>query len=206
MQGPCASRRWVRWTAALGALALIALLSIWVRAAGPKPLVKWITYDLAQPWFDGKPWAWFLDMVNMPHLKPQEEGTIQTFPVDSVPRSGREAHIPARAMRRGRLLRDLEPQNPTRTDAMRASIASGRERYAIYCAVCHGSKGEGNTTIVQRGMPAPPITSLVGILSEAHLYNKIRYGGALMPAYGYQTTIKERWDLVNYMKSAEFGQ
>jgi hypothetical protein len=64
----------------------------------------------------------------------------------------------------------------------------------------------GNTPVVQRGMPAPPIAMLLTVLTEAHLYNKARYGGPLMPAYGFQTTRQERWDLVNYMKSAEFGK
>ena len=55
-------------------------------------------------------------------------------------------------------------------------------------------------------MPAPPIRMLIPIYSEAHLYNKARYGGPLMPSYGLATTRQERWDLVNYMKSPQFGR
>ncbi len=55
-------------------------------------------------------------------------------------------------------------------------------------------------------MPAPPIRVLLTIMSDAHLYNKIRLGGPIMTAYGFQTTQMERWDMVNYMKSADFGK
>ena len=47
---------------------------------------------------------------------------------------------------------------------------------------------------------------LMPALSEAHIYNKARYGGVLMPAYAFQTTLRERWDVVNYMKSPQFGR
>ena len=53
---------------------------------------------------------------------------------------------------------------------------------------------------------AAGIVGLVVAFSEAHLYNKIRYGGPIMPAYGFQTSQTERWNMVNYMKSQEFGK
>ncbi|MBV9392518.1 MAG: cytochrome c, partial [Verrucomicrobia bacterium] len=34
-----------------------------------------------------------------------------------------------------------------------ATLAKGRERYNIYCSVCHGLSGEGDGMIVQRGFP-----------------------------------------------------
>ncbi|MDH4248265.1 MAG: cytochrome c [Deltaproteobacteria bacterium] len=161
-------------------------------------------YDLNRPWFDGKPWPWMLDMFNQPSIKPQETGTLQQFPTDSVPRTGSEVVIPADAIRNGQLVRDLEPKNPVAASA--ASIAEGKKIYNTYCAPCHGPDGNANTPVTQRGMPAPPILGMVPVLSEAHLYNKARYGGPIMPPYGFQTTQKERWDLVNYMKSPQFGK
>ncbi|MBI3993192.1 MAG: cytochrome c [Candidatus Lambdaproteobacteria bacterium] len=161
-------------------------------------------YDLARPWFDGRSYPFYLDMFNQPSLKPQEEGTLQEFPQDSVPRTGSEAFIEATALVGGQLQRDLEPLNPTK--ATPASIRRGRFIYETYCSVCHGLAGEANTPVAQRGMPAPPITGLIPLLSEPHLYNKALYGGPLMPPYGFQTTQQDRWDMVNYMKSPQFGQ
>ncbi len=159
-------------------------------------------YDLKQPWFDGKEWAWFLDMYNMPHLKPQEEGSIQTFPTDSVPRVGYEPVIPATALRGEKLLRDLVPTNPTKADAN--SLKRGKALFGRYCTPCHHTDGKSLGKVAKLGMPAPPLGGLIDLLSEAHIYNKIRYGGGYMPQFGPQTTRQERWDIVNYLKKGGF--
>lgn len=192
--------------AALAASALVLggfIVLVWA-AAEPASRPDYQGYDLENAWFDGKPWAWMLDMFNQPSIKPQESGTVQRFPLQSVPRSGAEPFIPATAMVRGQLLRDQIPTNPT--EATAASIERGREMYDIFCAVCHGDKGQAGTPVTQKGMPAPPIAAMLPIFSEAHFYNKIRFGGPLMPAYGFQTSRQERWDMVNYMKSPRFGK
>ena len=191
--------------AALAGVAVVGLFVgalVWGSVAKEQP-PDYQGYDLSRPWFDGKPWDWFLDMFNQPSIKPQEVGTVQQFPEGSVPRSGVEPFIPATALLNNQLLRDQIPTNPV--EATPASIARGEALYAIYCAVCHGDQGQGNTPVVQRGMPAIPIKALVGIFSEPHLYNKILYGQPIMPAYGYQTTAQERWDMVNFLKSPRFG-
>lgn len=175
----------------------------WAAANQSRP-ADYQGYDLARPWFDGKSWDWFLDMFNQPSLKPQEEGTIQQFPLDSVPRTGVEPFIPPMAMRNNLLLRDQMPLNPQAPTGL--SIARGDVLYQIYCAVCHGDKGQGGTPVVAKGMPAIPLKALMAVFSESHLYNKILYGQPIMPAYGFQTSAQDRWDMVNFLKSPQFGQ
>ncbi len=143
-------------------------------------------------------------MFNQQSIKPQEVGTFQNFPEDSVPRTGVEPVIDAAAMSGGQLARDLGPKNPVQ--ATPESIANGKVMYETYCVVCHGANGLAGTPVDQKGMPAPPIAPLLPVFSEPHLYNKALYGGPLMPAYGFQTTRKDRWDMVNYMKSTQFGK
>ncbi|MBF0236308.1 MAG: cytochrome c [SAR324 cluster bacterium] len=175
------------------------------------PRTKEPGYNLkndASPWFDGKDYPFFQDMFNGKSIKPQEEGTYQNFPSDSVPvrfELGKiqqiyESFVPMAE-------REIRPLNPT--TATEASVANGRKMYNIYCAVCHAKDGNGNTPVVEKGMPAIPIAGFVQIFSETHFYNKIRYGSkpaGIMPAYGALTTRQERWDIVNYLKSPQFGK
>lgn len=187
---------------ALVLIGVASLAIVWAAAGQKKP--DYQGYNLDRPWFDGKEWDWFLDMFNQPSIKPQEVGTFQQIPPGTVPRTGVEPFIPAAAMKNDQLVRDQLPKNPTQ--ATPESIAGGKVMYETFCGVCHGNTGEAGTPVAQKGMPAPPIKAMLGFLSEPHLYNKIRYGGPLMPSYGFQTSQKERWNMVNYMKSAEFGK
>ncbi len=187
---------------ALAVIGAASLAIVWAAAGQKKP--DYQGFDLNRPWFEDKEWAWFLDMFNQPSIKPQEVGTFQRIPPDSVPRTGAEPFIPEAAMRNDRLLRDLIPANPTQATA--ESAAKGKVMFETFCGVCHGNSGEAGTPVTQKGMPAPPIKAMLGFLSEPHLYNKIRYGGPLMPAYGFQTSQADRWDMVNYLKSPDFGK
>ena len=192
--------------AGLLTISLFIFAVVWASAGKNRP--DYQGYNLDAPWFDDKKWDWFIDMFNMPSIKPQEEGTFQRFPTDSVPRSGIEPVIPATVNEQG-LLRDQIPINPVEPTA--ASIANGRKMYNIYCAACHGITGMAEAPVAKKGMPAPPIKVMVVAFSEAHLYNKTRYGTvapgpSVMPAYGFQTSATERWNIVNYLKSTEFGK
>lgn len=189
--------------ACLAGAAVIGLYLIALVWAADNPRRDYLGYDLSKPWFDGKPWALGLDMYNGASIKPQEVGTFQRFPDNSVPRSGVEPDVPD-VWVEDKLLRDLIPENPTRATA--ASIANGRKIFNIYCAACHGRDGKAQVPVVRRGIPMVPIDLLRNVFSEAHIYNRIRYGGGIMPTYGFQTTRGERWDIVNYLKSQNFGK
>lgn len=189
----------------LAAAVSVGVIALVFGAAEPpqRQAPDYQRYDLNRPWFDGKDWDWFLDMFNQASIKPQEVGTFQKFPLDSVPRQGVEPFIAADAKIGNQLARDVMPKNPVQATA--ASLANGRFIFETYCGVCHGNNGMGGQ-LISKGVPAPPIAPLLPNLSEAHIYNKALYGGPLMPSYGFQTSAKDRWDLVNYAKSAKFGK
>lgn len=174
----------------------------------------------ARPWFDGKDYPFFLDMYDGKGIKPQEEGTYQKFPKGSVPvsfalgkiKSIYEPILPFAE-------REIKPQNPTKPTE--DSIARGRVLFNTYCSVCHGKAGKANTPVAMKALGIlaipPDIVPLIKAFGEPHLYNKIRYGSyyntgayqatpGLMPPYGFQTSSQDRWDMVNYMKSENFGK
>lgn len=177
--------------------------------------------DDARPRFDGKDYPYFREMFNGPGIKPQEEGTYQQFPKGAIPvrfilgkiKKIFEPIVPL-------VEREAKPQNPTQ--ATDESIAKGRVLYDTYCTVCHGKDGSSaNSPVAKKAqgkLAIPPtIAPLIQVFSGTHLYNKIRYGSfyntgsyqpapGLMPSYGIQTSTQDRWDMVNYMKSPNFGK
>jgi len=161
---------------------------------------NWSSYDERHPWFDGVYWDWFRDMFNQTSLKPQEVGTIQEFPLDSVPRTGVEDRIDPQNMGQ----RYSSPKNPVAKTA--ESVAQGRVMYETYCGPCHGNDGKATTSISENWFFAPNLVDLNPELTESRIYNQIRYGGAVMPPYAIQTSQKDRWNIVNYMKSKDFGK
>lgn len=169
--------------------------------------------DDAAPWFDPRSYPFYSDMADGKSVKPQEEGSYQQFPTDSVPVKrvlGKlvtvyEPFIPFGPQR------DVEPMNPV--EATAESIENGKFLYQTYCMVCHGADGMSKTKVTDLGIPAFPIAPyLQNKEFGPHLYNKIRYGGFYqdprgnMPSYGAQTSRQDRWDIVNYMLSPQFGK
>ena len=176
----------------------------------------------ASPWFDGKDYPYFQEMYDGKSLKAQEEGSYQDFPKNSVPVRivlGKvvkiyDPFIPAvsgdGSGTKGNP-REFSPKNPTQPSA--GSVERGKALYNTYCAACHGEDGQSQTVVVEKGVPAPPITAFFKMpTATPHLYNKIKYGSffqqprGFMPSYGAQTSVRDRWDMVNYMMSDTFGK
>ena len=182
----------------------------------PKDTGYGITND-DKPWFDGKDYPYYRDMYDGKNLKPMEEGSYEKFPQDSVPvkvslnkiQRIYDPFIPAIAgdgAGKAGHPREFHPRNPT--EATSDSIARGQVLYNTYCAACHGKDGLAKTVVVMKGVPAPAINEMVKIPTWGpHLYNKIKYGSffqeprGYMPAFGAQTSVQDRWDMVNYMMS-----
>ena len=82
-----------------------------------------------------------------------------------------------------------------------ALLKRGKERYEIYCTPCHGSLGDGQGLVAQRGFP-----NVVNIATPDYkaplgqIYKVINQGGSLMPSYAYQIKVKDRWAIVAYVK------
>lgn len=102
-------------------------------------------------------------------------------------------------------------------------INRGRERFNIYCSVCHGVTGAGNGMIVQRGYLPPPsffvdnsrgLKYLTGAgvpLPEApagYYFQVISHGYGGMASYSAQISPKDRWAIIAYIRALQetFGK
>ncbi|MFO3796803.1 MAG: c-type cytochrome [Anaerolineales bacterium] len=94
------------------------------------------------------------------------------------------------------------PANPIPKDAV--SIARGQQLYAIHCAMCHGPQGLGNGNIAAflANKPANLTLDLVQSKSDGALFLTITNGvTGRMPALNENLTPRERWDIVNFLRT-----
>lgn len=88
------------------------------------------------------------------------------------------------------------------TDAV---LETGRERYTIYCSVCHDQTGSGNGTVVQRGYLRPPHLADDRLIQspDGYIYDVIANGVRNMPAYGNKVSEADRWAIVTYVRALQ---
>lgn len=84
------------------------------------------------------------------------------------------------------------------------SVESGRRLFEIYCALCHGVDGKGMGRVATKFIPPPDLTlPMFQQKADGFIYGTIRNGGAIMPAYSEVLSSKERWDIVNFLRSLQ---
>lgn len=87
-------------------------------------------------------------------------------------------------------------------------LARGRERFNIYCSVCHGWLGDGNGMIPRRGFRHPP-SYHVDRLRQApvgHFYDVMTNGFGAMPDYAAQVPPRDRWAIIAYIRALQLSQ
>lgn len=91
-------------------------------------------------------------------------------------------------------------------------ISRGRERFEIYCALCHGSDGSGTGIIHQRAVELKepkwvPATNLltqeIRDRADGQIVQAIRDGVRNMPSYGSQISVRDRWAIVAYLRDLQ---
>jgi mono/diheme cytochrome c family protein len=90
----------------------------------------------------------------------------------------------------------------------RETLDRGRERYAIYCALCHGPLGYGDGVVVQRGFTRPPVYHDDRLRSApaGYFFDVITHGYGSMPDYAAQVPPRDRWAIVAYLRALQFSQ
>lgn len=101
--------------------------------------------------------------------------------------------------------KDLARLNPSPLDSLKydSNIAMGKGLYAIYCAVCHGDKGDGQGILVKREkfLGVPSFADVARDVTVGITYHTIYYGLNSMGSYAGQLDTKERWQVAEYVMS-----
>ena len=100
------------------------------------------------------------------------------------------------------------------------ALERGRDRFNIYCSVCHDALGTGNGKIVERGYLKPPNyhtdysrgferRGQKVLLREApigYFFDVITRGFGAMPDYASQIPPDDRWKIVAYVRVLQRSQ
>jgi mono/diheme cytochrome c family protein len=84
------------------------------------------------------------------------------------------------------------------------SRSRGQKIYLEKCVLCHGLKGDGQGEIGKTlDPPIPAFTDrlMMKEMTDGEIFWKITTGKGQMPSYQKELTEKERWDLVNFIRS-----
>jgi len=81
------------------------------------------------------------------------------------------------------------------------NVNIGKQLYTIYCAVCHGDKGDGQGILVTREkiLGVPAFNDPGRSITEGSIYHVMYYGKNAMGSYASQTNEMERWQIDLYI-------
>ncbi len=136
---------------------------------------------------------WLHNMTESPRIVAGER--VFTMPSGVVPRGG-EPTIPKES-------RDVAAKLPNPVRPTPESIAAGKQDFLTFCTPCHGTGGKGDGPVAAKFIPPPDLTNagLQKARTDGYWYSYISVGGAVMPAYGEALSPRERWDVVNYVRT-----
>lgn len=93
------------------------------------------------------------------------------------------------------------PTNPVESDP--ASLQRGQLLYEFHCALCHGEQGVGDGPLAEYYDRTPQ--NLGGEQAAAEfdgsVYLAIVQGFGEMPSLAENLTVRERWDVINYIRT-----
>jgi mono/diheme cytochrome c family protein len=139
--------------------------------------LEWITFMEIQPSFDAQE-------------KPLP------LPARSIPVDG-PASIPNMGA----------PENPVAADDI--SISRGKTLYELNCVMCHGATGEGNGSVsaLLANKPANLTLDVTQGKSDGALFLTLTNGVTdRMPSMIENLTVRDRWDVVNFIRTLKPAQ
>jgi mono/diheme cytochrome c family protein len=139
--------------------------------------------------YDVIKYNWITFMQVQPNYQPMEDP--QPVISDTIPLEG-EAYSLVLGV----------PPNPVPAD--QTSLERGGELFAINCVLCHGTGGMGDGPIASHLNNKPfDLTSFpIHSFADGGIFFTISTGvPEKMPALNENLTVRERWDIVNYVRT-----
>jgi mono/diheme cytochrome c family protein len=96
--------------------------------------------------------------------------------------------------------------NPLQDDFSPAVMELGKAKYTVSCSICHGEAGNGKGIVGAKMLVAPRnfLEERVKKFSDGRIYWAIVKGYGTMGSHAnIVTTEKERWSVVNYVRSLQ---
>ena len=138
------------------------------------------------------------NMVQQPRADPYEASALlpDGMVMQSPPPGTIDQGTPARA------------QAAERPPMSLALLERGRERFNIYCAVCHAYDGSGNGVVPGQGFPHPPSfhEPRLRAVPAAHFYEVITQGYGIMYSYADRVSPPDRWAIAAYIRALQVSQ
>lgn len=99
----------------------------------------------------------------------------------------------------GKELASAELKNPH--PVTQENLDKGKELYDIYCAVCHGSKGDGQGILMKNEVFLGIPSYADRVVTDGNVYHVMMYGLNSMGSYASQTNELERWQITMHVQN-----
>jgi mono/diheme cytochrome c family protein len=88
------------------------------------------------------------------------------------------------------------------------TVQRGRQRYDIFCSVCHGLTGHGDGMIVRRGYrkAANFHEDRLRQAPVGHFFDAVTNGWGAMPSYAPQIPVQDRWAIIAYIRALQLAE
>lgn len=144
----------------------------------------------------------------MPNM--YESVGYETYSESKAFNNGKEGQLPAT----GSIPRGFTPYDYPNTEegyiAAKAGLisplaageydeAKAKELFTVYCAICHGDKGDGKGNLAKREKFAGVPNYKDREITEGSVFHVETYGRNMMGSHANQLNNKERWQVAHYV-------
>lgn len=139
-----------------------------------------------------------------------ESVSYETYSESSAFNNGKEGQlVPEGAIKRGFVPYEI-PNTPegyilaketlkSPLDSLSLDPEKGKALFNIYCAICHGEKGNGKGVLVERekflGVPSYKDREI----TDGSIFHVVTYGLNAMGSHANQLSQEERWQVADYV-------